>query len=103
MNNDAAVAISFALPALINSNIGLKKIPPPIPTIPDINPIELPIKKAKIFEIFLWTWPVSSNDLKLKSNKIPATINTKNNRISKKLLLIDKVPPINARGIDEIR
>ena len=51
MNNDAAVAISFALPALIKSNIGLKKIPPPIPTIPDINPIELPIKKAKIFEI----------------------------------------------------
>jgi hypothetical protein len=30
-------------------------------------------------------------------------INTENNNISKKLLLIDKVPPINAKGIDEIR
>ena len=30
-------------------------------------------------------------------------INTANKSISKKLLLIDKVPPINARGIDEIR
>ena len=29
--------------------MGLKKIPPPIPTIPDINPIEPPIKKEKIF------------------------------------------------------
>ena len=30
-------------------------------------------------------------------------INTENNNISKKLLLIDKVPPINARGIEEKR
>ena len=34
------VAISLALPALINKSIGLKNIPPPIPTTPDINPID---------------------------------------------------------------
>ena len=85
MNNDAAVAMCFALPALISNSIGLKKIPPPIPTIPDINPIEPPIKKEKIFGIFLWVWSVSSNDLKLKSNKIPAMINTANKSISKKI------------------
>ena len=54
MNNDAAVAICFALPAFIKISIGLKKIPPPIPTIPDINPIEPPIKKQRYFGIFLW-------------------------------------------------
>ena len=37
---EAVVAISLALPALINKSIGLKKIPPPIPTTPDINPID---------------------------------------------------------------
>ena len=38
MNNDAAVVIFFALSALINNNIGLKNIPPPIPTTPETNP-----------------------------------------------------------------
>jgi len=39
----AEVAISLVLPALINNSIGLKKIPPPIPTTPDTNPIDPPI------------------------------------------------------------
>ena len=34
----------FGLPALIKKSIGLKKIPPPIPTIPEINPRAPPIK-----------------------------------------------------------
>ena len=53
MNNDAAVAMFFALSTLINNNIGLKKIPPPIPTTPDTNPIDAPINIDNIFGIFL--------------------------------------------------
>ena len=52
MNNDEAVAICFALSALITKSIGLKKIPPPIPTIPDTNPIAPPMKREKVFGIF---------------------------------------------------
>ena len=44
-----------------------------------------------------------NNTRKLKRSKNPATINTINNKISKKLLLIDRVPPINAKGIDEAK
>ena len=38
MNSEAVVIMCFALPALIRKSIGLKKIPPPIPTTPEINP-----------------------------------------------------------------
>ena len=44
MNNEAAVTMCFGLPAFIKNNIGLKKIPPPIPTTPEINPKIPPIK-----------------------------------------------------------
>ena len=44
INNDAAVTIYFGLLALIKNNIGLKKIPPPIPTTPEPNPKIPPIK-----------------------------------------------------------
>ena len=37
MNNEAAVTMCFGLPAFIKNNIGLKKIPPPIPTTPEIK------------------------------------------------------------------
>ena len=53
IKRDATVAIFLELSALINNKIGLKKIPPPMPTTPDINPIEPPIKIAMIFGIFL--------------------------------------------------
>ena len=53
MNKDAAVAIFLALSTLINNNIGLKKIPPPIQTTPDTNPIDAPINNDNIFGIFL--------------------------------------------------
>ena len=43
INNDAVVTIFFGLSAFNKNNIGLKKIPPPIPTIPDINPKIIPI------------------------------------------------------------
>ena len=41
---EAVVTICFGLPALIKKSIGLRKIPPPIPTTPDINPNTPPIK-----------------------------------------------------------
>ena len=48
INKDAVVIICFGYPAFIKNRIGLKKIPPPIPTIPDINPRAEPIKKEQI-------------------------------------------------------
>ena len=48
IKSDAVVTIYFALPAFINISIGLKKIPPPIPITPEINPIVPPIKKETI-------------------------------------------------------
>ena len=45
------VAICFGYPALIKNKIGLKNIPPPIPTIPEINPIIEPIKIETTFGI----------------------------------------------------
>ena len=44
MNNEADVTTCLGLAALIKNNIGLKKIPPPIPTTPEINPKVPPIK-----------------------------------------------------------
>jgi len=44
MNTDAAVTICFGLAALIKKSIGLKKIPPPIPTTPERKPKTAPIK-----------------------------------------------------------
>ena len=90
INNDAAVAICFALPALINKSIGLKKIPPPIPTLPDINPIEPPIKNEIILGIF-YNFILSSKDLKFKSNKTPANIKTQKVKFQKTLYLLIKI------------
>ena len=43
----------FGLPALIRKSIGLKKIPPPIPTMPEMNPNTPPIKIETGIGIFL--------------------------------------------------
>ena len=45
--------ICFGFPALIKNKIGLKKIPPPIPTIPEMKPNTVPIKIDVINEITL--------------------------------------------------
>ena len=44
MNTEATVTICFGLAAFIKKRIGLKKIPPPIPIIPEIKPKTPPIK-----------------------------------------------------------
>ena len=51
---------------------------------------------------------VSAKDFKnsllnLKSNKDPANTKTMKSKTSKKSLSIDKDPPINAKGIDDIK
>ena len=53
MNNDAVVIICFVFPALIKNKIGLKKIPPPIPTTPEMKPKIAPIRKEIDIEISL--------------------------------------------------
>ena len=53
MNKDAVVAIFLGLSSFNKKRIGLKKIPPPIPTIPEISPktepIEIEMKKLIFF------------------------------------------------------
>ena len=44
INKDAVVTIFFGLSALSKKRIGLRKIPPPMPTTPEINPSIEPIK-----------------------------------------------------------
>ena len=44
MNNEAAVTTCLGLPARNKNKIGLKKIPPQIPTIPETNHNKPPIK-----------------------------------------------------------
>ena len=53
INNEAVVTICLGLPAFNKNNIGLKKIPPPIPTTPEINPRAAPIKIETSVETFL--------------------------------------------------
>ena len=53
INTEADVTINFGLDALIKNKIGLKKIPPPIPTIPDKKPINPPTGKEINKGIFL--------------------------------------------------
>ena len=53
MNNEAAVTICLGLSALNKNKIGLKKIPPPIPTTPETNPKTPPIITEITIGIFL--------------------------------------------------
>ena len=52
INNDAAAAICLGYPAFIRKRIGLKNIPPPIPTTPEKKPIIDPIIIEKKFDTF---------------------------------------------------
>ena len=53
INIDAVVTICLGLPAFIKKSIGLKKMPPPIPTMPEIKPKIPPIIIEIILGIFL--------------------------------------------------
>ena len=55
MNNDADVTITLGCSAFNKKRIGLKNIPPPIPTIPETRPKTEPIKKdIKLFNFFIF-------------------------------------------------
>ena len=102
MNKDALLVICLGYPAFIKNKKGLKKIPPPIPTIPDIKPIIDPIE----IEINLGIWLILIfsllKDLLSINKKMPATNKTQNNKISNKLFSIVIDPPINAKGIEPV-
>ena len=103
INKDAVAAICFGYPAFIKNNIGLKNIPPPIPTIPEIKPIIDPIEIDSKFETF-FIWNCSLLKFLLSINKkIPATVKTKNNNISNKSFSIEIEAPKKANGIDPAR
>ena len=90
-------------PAFIKKSIGLKKIPPPIPTIPETKPRIEPINievKLLISLIFIFS---DLKELLFINNNIPATLNTKNNKISKMYLSIFIEPPKKANGIEPIK
>ena len=53
INIEEAVTICFGLAALIKKSIGLKNIPPPIPTTPETNPNIPPIKIEIKIRMFL--------------------------------------------------
>ena len=103
MNNDEAVAICFALPALISKSIGLKKIPPPIPTIPEINPIADPIMMDKIFGTLFTLISLLLYDLLSMNKNTPAIIKITNNNISNSSLVISIEAPKNEKGIEPIK
>ena len=50
--SEAVVTICLDLPALTKNKIGLKKIPPPIPATPEINPKATPINIEITIGIF---------------------------------------------------
>ena len=62
--------------------MGLKNIPPPIPTIPDTNPKIIPIgmEKNKGRDLYIFEW--FPYDLKLNNKSKPATASTMNKIIS---------------------
>ena len=63
------VTIFFGLSAFNKKRIGLKKIPPPIPTNPETNPRIEPIEIETIKLSFLIIIFLSSKDLLLINNK----------------------------------
>ena len=103
INNEATAAICFGYPAFIKNKIGLKNIPPPIPTRPEINPIIEPIKIDKKMETFFIYNFFLLKVLLLKNNKTPAVVKTKNNIFSNKSFSTEIEAPIKAKGIDPTR
>ena len=103
INKDAVVVICFGYPAFIRNKNGLKNMPPPIPTIPEINPIKEPIKIDKIFGIcFTITWFLLNDLLSINKN-IPAITKTKKSKISNNSFPIEIEAPKKAKGMDPKR
>ena len=93
INKDADVAICLGCPAFIKKRIGLKKMPPPIPTNPEKKPITDPIRTDKIFGILLILNSLLVKDLLSMSSIAPAIVKIKNNIISNTFLEICNEAP----------
>ena len=103
IKSEDVVAICFGYPAFIKNNKGLRNIPPPIPTIPEVNPITEPIKIDKIFGIcFILIWSLLNDLLSINKNT-PAITKTIKSNISNISFLIPIEAPIKAKGIDPVR
>ena len=100
INSDAAVAICLGYPAFIKNKIGLKNIPPPIPTIPEKNPITDPINIETTFGIEFILISSSVMICFLINKSIPAMNKIINNIISNNSFEMDIEAPKNAKGID---
>lgn len=103
INKEAVAAICFGYPAFIKNKIGLKNIPPPIPTRPDTKPIMEPIKIDNKFEIFLISSFFLLKDLLSINKKNPAVAKIMNNNISNISFSIEIEAPKKAKGIDPKR
>ena len=103
INKDAELVICFGYPAFIKNKIGLKKIPPPIPTKPDIKPIIDPINIDNTSGIFLTIMSFLLKDLLSISKKNPANIKIKKSKISNKSLSIEIDAPKKTKGTDPIK
>ena len=103
MNKDAVLVICFGYPAFIKNKIGLKNIPPPIPTKPDIKPIIDPINIDNTSGIFLTIMSFLLKDLLSISKKNPANIKIKKSKISNKFFSIEIDAPIKAKGMEPIK
>ena len=100
INKEAVVTIIFGFSALSKKRIGLKKIPPPIPTTPETTPRTDPIKSEITKFNFFMIKVLFSYDLLFINNKTPAIDKTKNKSISNISFSIFNVPPKKANGID---
>ncbi len=72
IKKDAVEDITFGLSAFSKKSIGLKNIPPPIPTIPEIKPKTDPINKEGMKNNFFILRCLSLYDLLFINNKSPA-------------------------------
>ena len=103
MKKDAVEDITLGLSAFNKKSIGLKNIPPPIPTIPEIKPKTDPINKEGIKNNFLISRYLSLYDLLFINNRSPANERTINSKISNISFRINSEPPKKAIGTDPIK
>ena len=97
INKAEVAAIFFAEAHLFNIIIGDKKIPPPTPIIPLINPIPPPIGNEVFREgIFNLLTLFSVSILNIRN---AAQIRTMESKVSYNVPSITKNPPNNAKGI----
>ncbi len=97
IKTQAAAATSFGLPHRKLSINGERKIPPPMPIIPDNNPRTAPTEKETKVE-GLWTSSVADGDVSNK--RIPAMIKLAHKMERNVFSVIENIPPMKAIGTE---